>query len=29
MYSLVRVQSPTAVSMLQEEGGDIAKSFQV
>lgn len=29
MYSLVNVLGPTAVSMLQGEGGDIAKSFHV
>ena len=28
MYSLVNVLGPTAVSMLQGEGSDIAKSFQ-
>jgi hypothetical protein len=29
MYSLVNVLGPTAVSMLQGEGSDIAKSFQI
>ncbi len=29
MYSLVNVLDPTAVSMLQGEGSDIAKSFHV